>query len=60
MWIGILNTSVTVPSLPGQGNPGPPPPVGSKFASLETGLADIILLETSDGTNDKLLLETQT
>lgn len=59
MWIGILNTSVTVPSLPGQGNPGPPPAV-SKFAALETSLTDLILLETSNGTNDRLLLETQT
>lgn len=59
MWIGILNTSVTVPSLPGQGNPGPPPPA-SKFAALETNLTDLILLETSSGTNNRLLLETQT
>ena len=59
MWIGILNTTVTVPSLPGQGNPGPPPVV-SKFAALESGLADIILLESSTGTNNRILLETQT
>lgn len=36
MWIGILNTSVTVPSLPGQGNPGPPQP----FESTEKFLFD--------------------
>jgi len=59
MWIGILNTSVTVPSLPGQGNPGPPPPT-NKYAALESGLTNLILLETSTGANDRLLLETQT
>ena len=45
MWIGILNTSVTVPSLPGQGNPGPPAPTTYNVLAQND---DTLILENGD------------